>query len=146
MNSELSKKLELHYVFYENDPSHTLDAYTRNKCEHAFLQIVCEVARELGIHVQIQVEPHSEGGVRDYYNLILSSKGGNVAQWGSFILAAITFAMMLPTKQDSKLKELTILEKELSITKLRMEIAAKEHDGQIDKVSRSPKTGRGAKI
>jgi hypothetical protein len=134
MNSELSRKLELHYVFHEDDFTHTLDACTRNKCEHAFLQIVCEVARELGVHVQIQVEPHSEGGVRDYYNLILSPKGGNFAQWGSLVVSVITLAMMLPTRQDSKLKELAITEKELRIKKLRMEIAEKEHDGQIDNV------------
>lgn len=134
MTNELSKKLELHYAFAKTDYSHTLDAYTRNKCEHAFLQIVCEVGRELGIQIQIQIEPHSEGGVRDFYTFCLSSKGGNVAQWGLLVIGIISLAMMTPSKKDSKLKDLSIIEKELCIKKLRMEIAEKEHDGQIDKV------------
>lgn len=139
MNSELSKKLELHYVFHEDDFSHTLDACTRNKCEHAFLQIVCEVARELGIQIQIQIEPHSEGGIKDLYTFVLSPRGANIAQWGALVLGVVTFTMMLPTKQDLKIKELSIIEKELNIKKLRMEIAQEEQNRLIENVSDIPR-------
>jgi hypothetical protein len=131
---DLTRKIEIHYVFVETDHSHTLNASTRNKCEHAFLQIACEVARELDIQVQVLIEPHSDGGLKDLYTFVFSSKGANMAQWGSLLTSIISLALMMPNKQDSSLKQLSITEKHLSIKKLRLEIAEIEHEGQIDQV------------
>lgn len=138
MNDHPTRRIEIHYVFAENDHSHTLNASTRNKCEHAFLQVASEVARSLNLQVQILSEPHGDGGLKDFYAFVLSPQGATIAQWGSLLTSIITLSMVVPNKQESLLRQLSITEKELSIKILRYEIAEIEHEGEIDKVPDLP--------
>ena len=122
------RKLELHYVFQASDSSHALDAFIRNKCEDAFLKIAREVANSLGGYVSISVEPHAEGGLRDVYRFIISSKGGSLAAWCTLIVAITSITMQLPSGSDKKLSELSIVKTQLEIEKLQLEIARLKND------------------
>ncbi|MDR2429623.1 MAG: hypothetical protein LBD14_01765 [Puniceicoccales bacterium] len=126
-------KLELHYVFPKGDTSHELDAFVRNKCEDAFLKIVQEISNSLGEYIIISVEPHTKGGLRDVYRFIISAKGKNIIQLstsvGTFFVALITLIMQLPSDNEKKLSELSVIKTELEIKKLQLELAQLKGNG-----------------
>jgi len=125
------KKIELHYVFADGDNSHTLDAFTRNKCEQAFLRVANEIISSFGGYVNIVVEPHKNGGLRDFYTFIVSSKGGNLAAWSgvavsvfSLAVSVVSLVMQIPSADEKTLTKLSIEKTTLEIEKLRAELEA----------------------
>src|SRR4051812_18613502 len=74
-DTPLKSKLELHYFFNVDDKSHSIDAITRNKCEHELLQIISTISKELGISIKTETEAYEEGGLREFYSFIATSEG-----------------------------------------------------------------------
>ena len=142
-NPQIIKRLELHYVLADDTEPHALDAFVRNKCEQAFLQIALEVAQSLKENVSISVSPHSEGGLRDFYTFILSPKGGALAAW---IAILIPIVMQLTSKEDAILTDLSKTKTTLEIEKLNLEIAQlrKQTSSQniIETIQNNPKIQR----
>ena len=84
--TENDNKIELHYIFNDEDQSHSLDAFTRNSCEKEFLNFVKTIASELGISLTVTTEPKKEGSLIDVYNFLVSQNGLSMAVWATFIL------------------------------------------------------------
>ena len=63
---------EIHY-YLETD-IHELDAFTRNKCELYFLEIVEAVYTQFNIEIDLQAIPSQEGGFRDFWKAIPKHK------------------------------------------------------------------------
>ena len=106
-------KFELHYYFA--DQSHSMNALTRNKCEHELLQIINEVAYLLGVRVEIDVEALQEGGIREVWDFI----GENSSQL-TVLLLLLTFIVTCIPDSNKKLEGLQIKETELSIEEKKL--------------------------
>ena len=120
-----SSKLEFHYIFAEDDKSHSLDAYTRNACEREFLAIIKTLSTELGVHININVEPKKDGSLIDVYNFLVSQNGLTVAVWATFLLEIIKYVFPRKTKVE---KENLEIENEKGLVELIK--AAKELEEQ----------------
>ena len=125
-------KFELHYYFA--DQSHSMKALTRNKCEHELLQIINEVAFQLGIKVEIDAEALQEGGLREVWDFV----GENSSQL-TVIILLLTFLVTCIPDGNKKLEELqaketelSIEEKKLNIEKLKKELRKNEDLENID--------------
>jgi len=71
--------LEVHYYFRENDDGHLFDVRKRNRCEHALVQIIAEVARVLDVRVKVEALPPREGGFVE--RIIFSNRLRATAVW-----------------------------------------------------------------
>ena len=120
-----SSKLEFHYIFAEDDKSHSLDAYTRNACEREFLAIIKTLSTELGVHINVNVEPKKDGSLIDVYNFLVSQNGLAVAVWATFLLEIIKYVFPRKTKAE---KENLEIENEKGLVELIK--AAKELEEQ----------------
>lgn len=56
---------EIHYYLDKNN--HLIDAYTRNKCESLFLEIMKELSAQFDLEVDWYSLPSREGGYRDFW-------------------------------------------------------------------------------
>lgn len=112
---ELINQIELHYFF--SDGSHSLDAFTRNKCESEFLFIVKEVLKTLDIKIQIETVAIQEGGVKEWWKFL----GDNGVQIG-VIISIIGLIIALLPSSDAELDDLKKQELRLSIEKHKLEI------------------------
>lgn len=114
-------KFELHYYFA--DQTHSMSALTRNKCEYELLQIINEVAFQLGIKVEIDAEALQEGGLREVWDFI----GDNSSQL-TVIILLLTFIVTCIPEGIKKLEELQIKETELSIEEKKLNIEKLKND------------------
>jgi hypothetical protein len=125
-----ARKLELHY-FLENN-SHSMSAFTQNRCEAEFLALTLEVMEICGIDSKINIEAIAEGGIRKTYDFLNNNAGGIMALTGgiSTVIAIITLILQYQQQPD---KELVYLDKELKrlqIEKLRNELNYPEEINQ----------------
>lgn len=111
-------QIELHYFF--NDDSHSLDAFTRNKCEAEFLFIVKEVLKTFDLDIKIETVVPQEGGLKELWTLI----GNNNAQL-SVIIGLLSLILSQMPYTD---KELTQLQKE------NLRLSIKEHKLKIEQL------------
>ena len=120
----LNNKLEIHYFFSDEDETHSMDAFTRNKCEHELLQIVCEITRELDVHVKVETEAYEEGGLTELWTFLCTDNGQL-----TLILSLITLALsripVRKTKLEKEDLELSIKERKLNIELLEKELENK---------------------
>ena len=103
MESKLTEKynkIEFHYIF-EDENTHSLDAYTRNSCEKEFLNFVKTISSELGIFLSITTEPKKEGCLIDVYNFLVSQNGLAIAIWANFVLEIFKHVFPIKQKDDS---------------------------------------------
>ncbi len=63
-----ANKIELHYFF--RDDSHAMNAFVRNDCEKELLTIFKEVLASLDIHVDIESEALTEGGLKEIWKFL----------------------------------------------------------------------------
>ena len=65
--------LEIHYYF--TDDSHSMDAFVKNRCDRALLNIFEEASKKLGLkkYLQVEVLPVSAGGLREYFRFAVPS-------------------------------------------------------------------------
>lgn len=113
---KISNGIGLHYYF--NDDSHDIDAAIRNSCESALLTVINEVARELGVEVDVQTILPSEGGFRDKWDIL----GKNNAQLQALAAVAVicgTIMTLMPSRVDS-LREKS-LELDIELKKKQLE-------------------------
>lgn len=122
--------IELHY--WLKDGLHSMDAHVFNRCEYEFLGIVNEVSSKLKLHIEVEVEPLGEGGIRSWIKFG-KEKGKEIKI--AFLIFFLTQVMCTPlttsldyvTKkalecifEDRELKELL---KEKEKAELKLEIA-----------------------
>lgn len=105
---KLPSKFELHYYFADN--SHSMSALVRNKCEAEFLAVAIEVAKILGISLELDCEALQEGGVREIWKAI----GDNSVQI-ALVISALTFIWSTVPKTDQELIDLQKEDLRLSI-------------------------------
>ena len=121
-----SSKLEFHYVFTEDDRSHSLNAYTRNACEKEFLAIIKTLSTELGVHIDVNVEPKKDGSLIDVYNFMVSPNGLAVAVWATFFLEIIKYSFPRKTRAE---KENINIENEKGLLELVQKAKEMEEQG-----------------
>lgn len=124
--TEDNNKIELHYIFNDEDQSHSLDAFTRNSCEKEFLNFVKTIASELGISLTITTEPKMEGSLIDVYNFLVSQNGLSIAVWATFILETIKYVFPIKSKADN---EATRIENAKSLLELINKAKEMEESG-----------------
>lgn len=118
-------KLELHYFFEENDNSHTMDAFVRNKCEYELLQIYSELQREFELDVKVETEAFEEGGLTEFWTLLSE----NSIQL-TLLLTSLSLIISRLPQRKSKLEkqdlELSIQERILNIKAFKQNIKETE--------------------
>lgn len=124
---ELVNQLELHYFF--SDDSHSLDAFTRNKCESEFLLIVKEVLKAFDLEIQIETIAVQEGGLKEWWKFL----GDNGVQI-SLILTVIGLIIALKPSSDSELDDLKKQELNLSIEKHKLEIRQLQNEQETSEI------------
>lgn len=120
----LNNKLELHYYFGEDDNSHSMDAYTRNKCEHELLQIISEITKELEINSKVETEAFKEGGLSEIWTF-LNTDNGQLTLVMSLLTLVVSRIPVRKTKLEREDLKLSIEERKLNIEKLKSEMEAK---------------------
>lgn len=126
-----AEHFELHY--YLRDGSHSIDALVRNKCEMEILGAVIEIAKQLGIPVQIETEAYAEGGLKELWRFL----GKNQVQLTLLITAAALVFSRFPVK-DAELDSLDKEQKRLEIEKTRLEIEElRKRSGQTSAVDKA---------
>lgn len=125
--------LETHFYFY--DKSHSMNAYVKNKCDSALLNIISEVSKELGVEKSLTVEvlPPTEGSLVEWIEFFCSP-GGAVTTIGAgaalvtclidIIARVKTTPPPLPLQDplDIENKNLDIQKKKLEIELLKREL------------------------
>ncbi len=111
-------KLKLHYYFDENDHSHTMDAFIRNRCEFELLQIYNELQRELGIEVKLETEAFEEGGLTEFWTF-LAENAIQITLILTGISQVISRIPLRKTKLERKDLQLSVEERELNIRALK---------------------------
>jgi hypothetical protein len=130
--NSLTNKLELHYFFSDDDKTHSMDAVTRNRCEHELLQIVGAISKELNIQIKIETEAYDEGGLKEFYTFIGTAEGQAIMAIANLAVAILGVVISrIPTRKttlDKQEQQLSIEEKKLNIEaqKLNIEILKKE--------------------
>ncbi len=126
--NSVPNKLELHYYF--NDDTHTMDAVVRNKCEHELLQIVGEISKDLGIHIKIETEAFDEGGLKEFYSFVGSTKGQAILGVSNIVISILAMVLsripLKKSKLDKTEQKLSIKEKKLNIKAQELNIALLE--------------------
>jgi hypothetical protein len=121
------QNFSLHY--YLENGSHSLDAFTRNKCEAELLAIVQEISQLLKIEIHLETIPPHEGGYIELWKAL----GDNSGQIGVLIaLVSMVLTAAIPlylhdpelVELEKEEKRLSIQEKHLNIQKLIKESAA----------------------
>ncbi len=120
----LNNKLELHYYFSEDDDSHSMDAYTRNKCEHELLQIISEITKELEINNRVETEAFKEGGLSETWTF-LNTDNGQLTLIMSLLTLVVSRIPVRKTKLEKEDLKLSIEERKLNIEKLKSELESK---------------------
>lgn len=121
-----ANKIELHYFF--RDDSHAMNAFVRNDCEKELLTIFREIIASLYIHVDIESEALTEGGLREIWKFL----GKNGVQI-TLILAIIGILLSRIPVENKELVNLQIenlkLDNELKrqeLKKIKNEIISDE--------------------
>lgn len=131
-NNIFRNTIELHY--WLKDESHTMDAFVLNKCEWELLNLFKEVASIAKVNIVIESEAITEGGIRQWFNIRISSNT-KTAIVASAVTSFFTFAFtQVPQfgldilkehlKSNPELEQLAIEEK-------KVEIESKKLDNEI---------------
>ena len=131
-NNIFKNTIELHY--WLKDESHTMDAFVLNKCEWELLNLFKEVANIAKVNIVIESEAITEGGIRQWFNIRISSntkKTIAISAFTSFFTFAFTQAPQFGLdmlkeyfKSNPELEQLAIEEK-------KVEIESKKLDNEI---------------
>lgn len=124
MDTTIINCFEIHYLFGEDDKTHSMDAFTRNKCEQEFLQIVSELSKELNTKVKIETEAHKEGGLKEVWSFICENLD-QIAFYVAILGIIISRIPLRKTKLEKEDLQLSIEERKLHIELLRIELQQK---------------------
>jgi hypothetical protein len=120
----LNNRFELHYYFSDEDKTHSMDAFIRNKCEHELLQIISEITRELDTNVKVETEAYEEGGLTEIWTFL----GSDNSQLTILILLlnlALSIIPLRKTKLEKEDLKLSIEERKLNIELMKKELESK---------------------
>lgn len=127
-NSIFNNTIELHY--WLKDESHTMDAFVLNKCEWELLNLFKEVASIAKVNIVIESEAITEGGIRQWFNIRISSNTK-----AAIVASATTLAFtLIPQFGFDVLKEFLNSNPELeqlAIEEKKVEIESKKLDNEI---------------
>ncbi|RXJ98795.1 hypothetical protein CRU98_08500 [Arcobacter sp. CECT 8986] len=112
-------QIELHYFF--NDKSHTLDAFTRNKCEAEFLLIVKEVLTTFDIEIDVNCITPQDGGFKEIWEF-LGKNSPQISAISAIVSPIIAITLYLLSQEPKQDNELLLLQKE----ELRLSIEEKK--------------------
>ncbi len=118
---EPTNEIELHYYF--SDETHSLNAFTRNKCETEFLHIVKEVFETLELEIDIETIAFQEGGLKEKWKLL----GENTNQV-SVIATVLTLILTIYSLPDTELSNLQKEDLQLSIEEHKLKIKRLKDD------------------
>ena len=104
--SVAKNSLEVHYYFRENDDGHLFDVRKRNRCEHALVQIIAEVARVLDVRVKVEALPPREGGFVE--RIVFSNRLRATAAWMPVVVSSVVELLALPAKADEAAKHAVV--------------------------------------
>jgi len=124
--NSIINKLELHYFFEENDSSHTMDAFVRNKCEYELLQIYSELQREFELDIKVETEAFEEGGLTELWTLLSE----NTIQINLLLTSFIIILSRIPqrkTRLERQDLKLSIQERTLNIKTFKQNIKETEN-------------------
>ena len=128
---EPTNEIELHYYF--SDKTHSLNAFTRNKCETEFLHIVKEVFNTLELDIDIESVAFQEGGLKELWKLL----GENNPQI-TLVVSIIALIIAIAPPSDEELTNLQKEDLQLSIEEHKLKIRRLKDDEpqnvDIDKV------------
>lgn len=131
-NNIFRNTIELHY--WLKDESHTMDAFVLNKCEWELLNLFKEVASIAKVNIVIESEAITEGGIRQWFNIRISSNT-KTAIVASAVTSFFTFAFtQVPQFGLDILKEHLKSNPELellAIEEKKVEIESKKLDNEI---------------
>lgn len=125
---ELPSKFELHYYLADN--SHSMNALVRNKCEAEFLAVAIEVAKILGIHLDLDCEALQEGGIREIWKAI----GEDSAQI-ALVFSALALVWSIVPKTDQELIDLHKEDLRLSIEQRKQALGKIQEDVKSNKIT-----------
>ena len=138
--------LETHFYFY--DQSHSMNAYVKNRCDSALLNIISEASKELGIEKSLTVEvlPPTEGSLAEWIEFFCSPTGviTTVGAGAALITCLIDIVARLKTTPpplppqdplDIENKKLDIQKKKIEIELLKKELSKSEKEKFDDKES-----------
>ncbi len=118
---EPTNQIELHYYF--SDDSHSLNAFTRNKCETEFLYILKEVLETLDLEIDIESVAFQEGGLKELWKL-LGENGNQI----TIIIAIMTLIATIDPFSDDELTNLQKEDLQLSIEEHKLKIKRLKDD------------------
>lgn len=137
----MQNKLELHYFFSDEDKTHSMDAVTRNKCEHELLQIIGTISKELNVHIKVDTEAFDKGGLIEFYTFIGSVEGQTIIALSNLAITILGVILSrIPSSKSRLDKEeqlLSIEEKRLNIELLKKQLeekGIKETEIRIEKI------------
>lgn len=125
---ELPSKFELHYYLADN--SHSMNALVRNKCEAEFLAVAIEVAKILGINLDLDCEALQEGGIREVWKAI----GENSAQI-ALVISTLAFIWSVVPKTDQELIDLQKEDLRLSIEQRKQTLGKIQEDVKTNNIT-----------
>lgn len=123
--NSLINKLELHYYFDENDETHSMDAFVRNRCEYELLQIHNELQKELELNIKVESEAFEEGGLIELWTFL----SDNAIQLTLIITAVAQVLSRIPlgkSRLERTNLNLSIEERKLNIELLKKNLKEKE--------------------
>lgn len=128
-------KIELHYWLRDN--SHTMDAFTLNRCEWELLNLFEEISKETGLKILIEAEAISEGGIRQWFKIISKDENKKASISKTVFLTILTLALSKPLEITFEMlkdylstdKEMVALDKE----EKKLDIEGKKLDNEIKK-------------
>lgn len=110
-----TNQIEIHYFL--RDGVHSADAFVISKAESEFIHLIKEVASHLDVHLKLETEALSEGGIVQRWKVFNANSGGIAC-----IFTLITLVMTLLPDSDQELIELQKEEKRLQIQLLKNEL------------------------
>lgn len=134
-NQETSQKTggtqhpgEFKIHFHMEGGIHRMSAIHRHKAEGELLALLKEVSTVLGFHLDVETQAYGEGGVVEYFNLVVENKeqiAWVVSLLGPLLGVPFYLEKVKQTKQQTMLND-------LNIQKAKIEIKEKEKAAAID--------------
>lgn len=125
---EVPSKIELHYYLADN--SHSMNALVRNKCEAEFLAAAIEVAKILGINLDLDCQALQEGGIREVWKAI-GDNGTQIA----LLISTLALIWSIVPKADQELVDLQKEDLRLSIEQRKQALGRIQADVKSNEIT-----------
>jgi hypothetical protein len=127
---EIQEKFCIHYWLDGN--SHSMDAVLQNKCEHEYLGLVQQIAKDLNLEIIIETSPFENGGLIRWFSILRKNENKNAPVSTAFLAAILAAIFVSPIgKTGEKIVEKLFEDRELSDmqkNKIRLELQKLKDD------------------